>query len=161
MRALPTNDSRFGDGRNSGCMLLDCDSYGCHSSGVDCNAKVEENQSKQVSIRYITICIHGEFDKFALSAVPPSCSPIFQYKFSHFSVSCMLFYKNFSIFSKFYQYLCSEFSKNTGKSVYLEAMLMTLSICNISHIHVNENTAYVKYLTILAMHEGMTLVVLE
>ena len=38
---------------------------------------------------------------------------------------------------------------------------MTLSICNISHIHVNENIAYVKYLTILAMHEGMTLVVLE
>ena len=73
----------------------------------------------------------------------------------------MLFYKNSSVFSKFYQYLCSEFSKNTGKSVYLEAMLMTLSICNISHIHVNENIAYVKYLTILAMHEGMTLVVLE
>ena len=54
----------------------------------------------------------------------------------------MLFYKHFSVFSKFYQYLCSEFSKNTGKSVYLEAMLMTLSICNISHIHVNENIAY-------------------
>ena len=30
---------------------------------------------------------------------------------------------NFSVFSIFYQYLCSEFSKNTGKSVYLEAMI--------------------------------------
>ena len=53
IRALPTNDSRFGDGRNSGCMLLDCDSYGCHNNDIDCNAKVEENQSKQVSIRYM------------------------------------------------------------------------------------------------------------
>ena len=62
----------------------------------------------------------------------------------YFSVFCMLFqyfsvfYKklrilctwssNFSVFSRFHQYLCSEFSKNTGKSVYLEAMQYTVQV---------------------------------
>ena len=34
---------------------------------------------------------------------------------------------NFSVFSKFYQYLFSEFSINTGKSVYLAAMHLDLA----------------------------------
>ena len=74
-------------------------------------------------------------------AVPPSCSLVFQYEYSHFSVFCMhafsVFFEyftkssiynvctkfpQFSVFFKFYQYLGSEFSKNTEKSVYLEAL---------------------------------------
>ena len=63
-----------------------------------------------------------------LPIVPPSCSPVFQYKSSHFSVFCMHYFQyftknsvydictKFSRFSvlllKFYQYLWSEFSKN-------------------------------------------------
>ena len=57
--------------------------------------------------------------------------PIFQYFASFFSILpdapyTVLQYvqslPNFSVFSEFCQYFCSEFSKNTGKSVYLEAI---------------------------------------
>ena len=74
--------------------------------------------------------------------VPPSCSltlqynfPIFQYFACFFSILQKAPYirlyvqnlSNFSVFLKFCQYLCSEFNKkNTGKSVYLEAMLCVL-----------------------------------
>ena len=36
-------------------------------------------------------CSHTHTHKIKLNAVPPSCSLTFQYKFSHFSVFCMLF----------------------------------------------------------------------
>ena len=58
--------------------------------------------------------------------------PIFQYFACIFSIFqyfikgsiynvCTKF-SQFSVFLKFYQYLWSEFSKNTDKSVYLEAL---------------------------------------
>ena len=82
------------------------------------------------------------------SSVPPSCSPVFQYSliFPFFSIlhAFSVFYKelhyyydvctkfpHFSVFLKFYQYLWSEFSKNTDKSVYLEALLATHGYLNI------------------------------
>ena len=67
-------------------------------------------------------------------SVPPSCSLIFQYKFSHFPVFCTIFKKLPVLI------LYSEFSKNSGKSVYLEAMacisrvLRELSIYNIKFL---------------------------
>ena len=85
--------------------------------------------------------------------MPPSCSPVFQYKYSHFSVFCMHFqyftkssiyydvcteFPQFSVFLKFYQYLWSEFSKNTDKSVYLEA-LYYLNSMHIKHCNCTVN----------------------
>ena len=66
-------------------------------------------------------------------------SPTFQYfayifsVFQYFTKSsiydvCTAF-PQFSVFLKFYQYLWSEFSKNTDESVYLEALVATHAVC--------------------------------
>ena len=73
--------------------------------------------------------------------MPPTCLLTFQYSNTHFSVFCMQFpyftmssiYSvciNSSVFSKSYPYLLSNFSKDTDKSVYLEAMSFTSHIAD-------------------------------
>ena len=70
------------------------------------------------------------------SAVPPSCSPVFQYKYFHFSVFCMFQY--FSVFYKRAPYMMYVLNspgfhyfeillvRNTDKSVYLEALTVQI-----------------------------------
>ena len=64
--------------------------------------------------------------------------PIFQYFacftsiFQYFTISSIytihIKSSNVSVFSEFCQYLCSGFSKNTGKSVYFKAMITVRSV---------------------------------
>ena len=62
-------------------------------------------------------------DKHSDISVPPSCSLIFHYPFFSILQNAPYNYStNLPNFSEFCQYLCSEFSKTTGKSVYLKAM---------------------------------------
>ena len=85
-----------------------------------------------------------------LQAVLLSFSIIFQYFacifsiFQYFTKSSIYYvctkFPRFSVFLKFYQYLWSEFSKNTDKSVYLEALctvvLLYIAACMCTFVNV-------------------------
>ena len=58
---------------------------------------------------------------------------IFQYFTKASIYDVCAWFSQFPVFLKFYQYLWSEFSKNTDKSVYLEALCAFIIICDPPH----------------------------
>ena len=82
-------------------------------------------QGEEDEIRLYLQCLQAALLSFSIII------PIFQYLCVFFSIlqraPYMLYvlkFSQFPVFLKFYQHLWSEFSKNTDKSVYLEALYL-------------------------------------